>query len=63
MGLFDQTNADSSQTDGKYQGFVNENGLKQGWGRMTWSNDNWYEGEWRDDKHQGFGKKVSQDNT
>lgn len=25
---------------------------------MTWSKEYWYEGEWHEDCHQGFGKKV-----
>ena len=44
-----------------YEGEVNENNDKHGWGKMTYLNGDVYEGEWKKDLYHGWGK-ITYDN-
>ena len=43
-------------SEGVYEGEVNEKNEKHGQGKMTWTNGDVYEGEWKDDEEHGKGK-------
>ena len=43
-------------SEGVYEGEVNEKNEKHGQGKMTWKSGDVYEGEWKDDEEHGKGK-------
>ena len=43
---------------GVYEGEVNEENERHGKGKMTWTNGDVYEGEWKDNKEHGKGKMT-----
>lgn len=50
-------------SEGVYEGEVNEDDERHGQGKMTYTNGNVYEGEWKDDNRNGKGKMTWNDDN